>query len=75
VFRREPAFRQIPGHQVHPQVLGVSLAGLDVPLLAPQRSGIRRLGQVRPALMPGHTPWFAPQPTGSPGLVVELSVE
>ena len=42
------AFRQIPRQQVDPQVPGISLVRLDVPLTAAQRDGIGRLRQVRP---------------------------
>ena len=54
VARRDPALGQVPGQQVHPQVPGVGLVGLGVPLAAAQRGGIGRLGQVR--LDPGSEP-------------------
>ena len=45
--RRDPALGQVPGRQVHPQVPGVGLVGLGMPLAAAQRGGVSRLGQVR----------------------------
>ena len=44
---RDPAFRQPPLGQQHPQVPAVGLAGLGVPLAAAGERGIRRLGQMR----------------------------
>jgi hypothetical protein len=47
VLRRDPAFGQVPGQQVDPQVPGIGLVGFGVPLAAAQRGGVRRLGQMR----------------------------
>src|SRR5262245_56945790 len=47
VLRRDPASGQPALGQQRPQVPGVGLVGLGVPLAAPQRGGVSRLGQVR----------------------------
>ena len=44
--RRDPAFRQPPVGQQHPQVPRIGAVGLGVPLAAPQRGGVRRLGDM-----------------------------
>ena len=44
---RDPALRQPPVGQQLPQVPGVGLIGLGMPLTAPQRGDIRRLGDMR----------------------------
>ncbi|HEY2077179.1 MAG TPA: hypothetical protein VGH53_12680 [Streptosporangiaceae bacterium] len=45
--RRDPAFGQPALGQQLPQVPGIGLVGLGMPLAAARRGGIRRLGQVR----------------------------
>jgi hypothetical protein len=45
--RRDPAFRQPPLREQLPQVPGVGLVGLGVPLAAAGEGGVGRLGDVR----------------------------
>ena len=47
VAGRDPAFRQPPLGQQHPQVPAVGLIGLGVPLAAAGERGVGRLGQMR----------------------------
>jgi hypothetical protein len=47
LFRRDPAFGQPGLGQQGPEVPGVGLVGLGVPLAAPQHSGVGRLAQMR----------------------------
>jgi len=58
--RRDPASGQPALGQQRPQMPGVGLIGLGVPLTAPQRGGVRRLAQMRGdpghGQLPGHIP-------------------
>jgi hypothetical protein len=65
VRRRDPALRQPALGQQLPQVPGVGLVGLGVPLAAPGERGIRRLGDMRHDAGPGQLLRYVP-PAGAP---------
>jgi hypothetical protein len=62
---RDPALRQPPLGQQHPQVPAVGLVGLGVPLAAAGKRGVGRLGQVRRDTGRGQLPGDIPPP-GAP---------
>ena len=63
--RRDPALRYPPGLQQDPHMPRITPVGLGVPLAAPRRRGIGRLGQVHPDPGPGQLLGHVP-PAGAP---------
>jgi hypothetical protein len=62
VRRRDPAFGQPALGQQHPQMPRAGLAGLGMPLAAPQRGGAGRLAQMRRDPGRGQLPRDIPPP-------------